>query len=305
MPVFLEVRSGPQAGKKIRLEQDHVLRVGRSPRADLAFAEDSHMSGVHFNVGVQGRSCYLTDLNSRNGTLVNGQTVNTAMLGHKDTIVAGETTFVVLIEPDEMPAAVAAAAPVATTPEAELAATQARVLALLQTDFQPLFAVLDAARDIKILALLVHCKEEYQSLYEGPEAAKMANVSPYLVRLVPQSPLLKALVKEGWGKSWGVYLTCALSLPEVRRHLRHFLQVKLPDGEQVYFRYYDPRVMRVFLPTCVAEEVTQFLGPITRYVMEGEKPDQLWEFTTIGRGAQKRVFPLAQPSTQGVSPNQQ
>lgn len=297
MPVFLEVRSGSQAGNRVRLEQGRIVRVGRTSRADMVFSEDAHMSGLHFSLGWEGADCRVTDLNSRNGILVNGQTVSALTLRDGDTIVAGDTTFVLQIEPDQPTVASAAAAlaspPVAATP-------QDRLLPLLRRDLQPLFAILDAARDVRILALLVHHKAECQSLYEGPEGAQLAQVAPYLVRLVADSPLLEPLVKEGWGKSWGVYLTCASDFHEIRRHLRHFLQARLPDGEQVYFRFYDPRVMRIFLPTCIAEEATQFFGPIVRYVLEGEEPDQLWEFTTAGRGAEKRVLSLMQSAPQGA-----
>ena len=296
MPVFLEVRSGSQAGNKIRLDHGRTLRVGRTPHADLTFADDTHMSGLHFSLGWEGANCRVADLNSRNGTLVNGQTVTAAVVSNGDTIVAGATTFAIRIDPDEPPTVASAAAALASP--AAATTPQDRLLPLLRKDLQPMFAILDAARDIRILALLLHHKEECQSLYEGVEGAKLAQVAPYLVRLAPDSQLLDPIVKEGWGKSWGVFLTCASDLQEVRRHLRHFLQVKLPDGEQVYFRFYDPRVMRVFLPTCVAEEATQFFGPIKRYVMEGEEPDQLWEFTTMGRGAERKVFSLAQPATQ-------
>lgn len=293
MPVILEVRSGSQAGTKIRLEPARLVRVGRTPRADLVFAEDTHMSGLHFSLGWQGVDCRISDLNSRNGVLVNGAAVTAAILRDGDMIVAGETTFAIHVEPD-VPT-VASAAAVLTTP-APAVTPQERLLPLLRRDAQPLFAILDAARDIRVLALLLHHKAECQSLYEGVEGAELAAVAPYLVRLPPDSSLLEPLVKEGWGNSWGVYLTCASDFHEVRRHLRHFLQVKLPDGEQVYFRFYDPRVMRVFLPTCVAAEADQFFGPIKRYVMEGEEPDQLWEFTTMGRAAERRVLSLAQPS---------
>jgi hypothetical protein len=296
MPVFLEVRSGPQAGNKLPLEPTRVLRVGRTSRADVAFAEDSHMSGVHFSLGWEGSNCRVADLNSRNGILVNGAKVQAAVLRDGDTIVAGETTFAIRVEPDQ-PTLTSTVAALATP--VSLATPRDRLLPLLRRDLQPLFAVLDAARDIRILALLVHHKAECQSLYEGVEGAKMAQVAPYLVRLAPDCALLEPLVKEGWGKSWGVYLTCASDFHEIRRHLRHFLEVKLPDGEQVYFRFYDPRVMRIYLPTCVAEEANQFFGPIKRYVMEGEEPDQMWEFTTVGRGAEKRVLSLSQPAPGG------
>lgn len=297
MPVFLEVRSGSQAGKKIRLEPMKVLRVGRTSRADVAFPEDAHMSGLHFSLGWEGADCRIADLDSRNGILVNGAAVKAALLHDGDTIVAGETTFAIRIEPDVPTMASAAAALATPAPETT---AQDRLLPLLRRDLQPLFAILDAARDIRILALLVHHKAECQSLYEGVEGAKLAQVAPYLVKLAPDSSLLEPLVKEGWGKSWGVYLTCNSDFHDLRRHLRHFLQATLPDGEQVYFRYYDPRVMRVYLPTCVAAEADQFFGPIKRYVMEGEAPEQLWEFTTMGRGAEKRVLSLSQAAPGGA-----
>ena len=112
------------------------------------------------------------------------------------------------------------------------------------------------------------------------------------------SPLLEALVKEGWGKSWAVYLSSPSDLQEVRRHLRHFLQVKLPSGEQVYFRFYDPRVMRVFLPTCTPEDTTQFFGPIQNYLVEDESPEQLLRFVNTGQGSQKMLIALGDPDQQ-------
>ena len=75
----------------------------------------------------------------------------------------------------------------------------------MRNDCQPLYAVLDAARDIKILALLMQSKEEHQSLYEGVQGAKLSQVAPYLVKLDKDSLLLGSLVLEGWGNNWGVY----------------------------------------------------------------------------------------------------
>ena len=287
MPFFLEVQSGPRKGDKIRLNPGQVARIGRSANADFAFAEDSHMSSAHFSLDCRAGDCRLGDLSSRNGTLVNGQKVDAAVLKNGDTIMAGETAFLVRIEGEE-------AAFMDT--EAKLAADatpQERLLYLLRRDFQPLYAVLDAARDIKILALLLRSHEEYQSLYEGPQGAKLAQVAPYLVRLKKDSLLLEKLVREGWGESWGVYLTCASEFHEVRRHLRHFLEVMLPEGKQVYFRYYDPRVLRVYLPTCTFEETDYFFGPIQNYLMEDEDPENLLKFSNGGRGAERAVLTLS------------
>jgi hypothetical protein len=286
MQVFLEVRSGSQTGNKIRLNPGQVVRIGRTTSSDFAFDDDTHMSGAHFTVECVDNSCHLNDLNSTNGCWLNGERVSKAVLVSGDIVVAGETKFVVIVESAaSSQTAVFPAQPAAETPHD-------RLLRLMRGDFQPLFAILDTARDIRILALLLHHKEECQSLYEGEQGAELAQVAPYLVRLQKDSHLLEALVKEGWGKSWGVYLTSSSEFHEIRRHLRHFLQVKLPDGEQVYFRFYDPRVMRVFLPTCTPEDTTQFFGPIQSYLVEDENPEKLFRFVNTGKGSEKTTMAL-------------
>jgi len=306
MPVFLEVRSGSQAGTRIRLNPGEPVRIGRTQASDFAFPDDPHMSGAHFSAEAMdtANGCRVVDLNSRNGSWLNGKRVTDAVLTNGDTLVAGETTFAVIVEDGEavplnsaptvaFPAALSAghaATAAASAPAAET--LQDRLLNLLREDFQPLYAVLDTARDIRILALLLHHKEECQSLYEGEQGVTLAQVAPYLVRLQKDSPLLKILVKEGWGKSWGIYLTSPSDLQEVRRHLRHFLQVKLPSGEQVYFRFYDPRVMRVFLPTCTPEDVTQFFGPVQNYLVEDENPKKLFRFVNTGKGSERMMIAL-------------
>src|SRR5271157_1553989 len=286
MIVSLEVKSGPWAGKGVRLQSGQSVRVGRTQKSDFVISGDSHLSGLHFTIELDENNCRLRDVNSRNGTLLNGQAVTTAFIQSGDTIVAGETTFAVTIQHDE--AAVADAAPALSAD----ASPQQRLLAMLQNEYQPLYAVLDAAKDIKILALLMQSKEEHQSLYEGVEGAKLSQVAPYLVKLGKDSLLLSSLLLEGWGNSWGVYLTCASEFQEVRRHLRHFLEVELPDGKQVYFRFYDPRVLRVFLPTCTADEANQFFGPIKHYLMEDEQPEKLLQFVNTGHGADKKPISL-------------
>lgn len=172
------------------------------------------------------------------------------------------------------------------------ATPQDQPLALFREQFQPLFALLDAARDPAILKLLLESKEEYQSLYQGAQGEKLIHFAPYLVRLPQQSPLLEKLVKDGWGKSWGVYLACEKPFQDVRSHLRHFLVVRTEDGKNLYFRFYDPRVLRVFLPTCTPEEIKQFFGPIKHYLVEDEKPEVVLHFANHGRGIEKAALPL-------------
>jgi hypothetical protein len=91
--LILEVTSGPQAGKTIEVESGQVVRFGRTTKADVA-TYDSYMSGLHFAVECQDEVCLVRDLNSRNGTLLNGTKVGDAPLANGDHIQAGQTVLV-------------------------------------------------------------------------------------------------------------------------------------------------------------------------------------------------------------------
>jgi hypothetical protein len=59
-------------------------------------------------------------------------------------------------------------------------------------------------------------------------------------------------------------------------------------GKPLYFRYYDPSVLRVFLPTCSADELRSLFGPIVRYMVEEKDANALIVYSCPDRrlGAQ-------------------
>jgi len=165
------------------------------------------------------------------------------------------------------------------------------VIRELRAEPEPLYAILDAARDPLVLALLLESEEKHQSLYEGAKGDRLVASAPYLVALPRESSFLDALIEEGWGSSWGVYLTCDQPFDEVRKHLRRFLMVELDARKPVYFRYYDPRVLRVFLPSCTPQEAAEFFGPIGAFAMESEDSQSLLRFEHQGGKIERREFP--------------
>jgi hypothetical protein len=310
MQAAVEIQTGSQSGKRIDLAPGQTVQVGRAKPAGVVIADDPLMSNVHFALSWDGTTCRLRDLNSRFGTTLNGRKVAEANLANGDVIVAGQIRFRVRIEepaPVVAPAtaptapATAPATPPSPAPRAEPVQVLSQssppqdLLQALEAQQEPLFAILDAARDPVVLARLLNSGEQYQSLYEGAEGETLAFVAPYLVYLPKRSPFLATLVREGWGKNWGVYLTCGQTFKEVRRHLRHFLLVKTDTGKELYFRFYDPRVLRTYLPTCTVQEITNFFGPIRSYLLEAEKPACLLQYYPGPSGLQISVVPLTLP----------
>lgn len=266
--MVLEVESGPRKGSRIELKPGDVLEIGRRGK-DFAITEDLAMSGQHFLVKCAGDGrITLRDLNSANGTILNSVKVGFAELKEGDRIQAGNTAFTLRT------AVAAVASPAGDGLISEL---DGEPLAILRSQKEQLYAILDAARAPAILELLRDFDDEYQSLYNGKSAEDLAEYAPYLVRLQPQSELLESLISEGWGDSWGIYLACDRPLAEVRKHFRHFLMIEV-EGRQVYFRFYDPRVLSIFLPTCRISQQDEFFGPVQTFLTEAAGKAGLLEF---------------------------
>jgi len=132
------------------------------------------------------------------------------------------------------------------------------------------YAVLDAARSRRVLRLVRERRESARILYEGPVAPDIAEVAPYLVPAARGTGVAEEIVGLGWGDAWGIFCVSAAGPDELRRHLRRFLTVRTEKRKTLLFRFYDPRVLRVYLPTCTRTELKTFFGPVERFVCEGE-----------------------------------
>lgn len=158
--------------------------------------------------------------------------------------------------------------------------TLARIEQILWPDGprQTAWMIVDGARTIEIFRFLIECHLEYACLYSGTLAPELEIVAPYLVQLDYQYRDTRRLIRRAWGHSWGVFLKSETSLKKLVRHLREFLIVTDEKGQRLIFRYYDPRVLRVYLPTCNGRELRTLYGPIECFWIEAEGPDNLLEF---------------------------
>ncbi|MBI5167851.1 MAG: FHA domain-containing protein [Candidatus Eisenbacteria bacterium] len=104
----LAVTSGPRKGERIELgflPGARPLRIGKAPKADPAQRhekfEDSFMSREHVVFMPMGEAWLLQDLQSTNGTAVNGEKCEESWLRPGDEVRAGQSIFKVeLVEKD-------------------------------------------------------------------------------------------------------------------------------------------------------------------------------------------------------------
>jgi hypothetical protein len=65
--------------------------LGRGSGCDLTFGDDDTVSRQHAEIAVRAGLCLVRDLDSCNGTLLNGRVVRRARLRRGDVLLVGET----------------------------------------------------------------------------------------------------------------------------------------------------------------------------------------------------------------------
>lgn len=131
-----------------------------------------------------------------------------------------------------------------------------------------LFAVLDACDEPRIPMKAYELGEKAACLYRGKAEWSQAAIAPYLISVKENE--FNWIMENLFGTSWGYFLVTptSVSLAALRTHLRRFLTVKGPLGDELYFRFYDPRIILDFLETTNTEELNQFFGPIETLYLE-------------------------------------
>ncbi len=141
------------------------------------------------------------------------------------------------------------------------------------------FLLFDAARAETNLNRALELNKLNRSLYKGSAEEDLAGIAPYLFTAKPHTDFANWYLTEGWNQSWGLLVNVTASFEDIYKHFRRFLMIKTENGEQLYFRFYDPRVLRIFLPTCDKDQLKEFFGPIKSFIMEDEDPAfvvQMW-----------------------------
>lgn len=158
-----------------------------------------------------------------------------------------------------------------------------------------LYAIFDGARSSEIAPAMHNVEVDKVSLFRGRHEEPLWNVAPYLMRCERTSVFFQWILERGWSNSWGIFLISNVDLEELLKHFQQFLLVELEDGKKAYFRFYDPRVLPVFLPTCTPEEIKEFFGPVRIYLSEATEPEVFLRFGIGPAGATQAKVSIFAP----------
>jgi hypothetical protein len=102
----------------------------------------------------------------------------------------------------------------------------------------------------------------WDCLQRGALAADAARRAPYLVELDPAAPFTDWLLAEASATypGWGVLLVSQQPLLPMREHCRALADVVSADGERRAWRWYDPELLQLLLPTLAPGQLDEFFG---------------------------------------------
>lgn len=142
-----------------------------------------------------------------------------------------------------------------------------------------LYCVLDGASVDDLPMRLYETDTPNYCLFRGDLEPDEVYAAPYVAILIPGSSFAEWVFDNCSGKHWGIFAHCRHSLKEMRRHCRALVNVMDEKGTPMIFRYYDPRVLRKFLPTCTGEELETLFGNIETLFAETEDGNTLTAYS--------------------------
>lgn len=98
---FLAIMSGPYFSNVLPLN-DGITRIGRDGNNLDHILDDESVSGLHASIRYQDGKFQVTDMDSANGTFVNGERILQQVLSSHDVLTIGETSLMFFQAPPEL-----------------------------------------------------------------------------------------------------------------------------------------------------------------------------------------------------------
>jgi len=105
MAITLTITVGPCTGTIILVPRGQVAHIGRTRWADHSLPADPKLADVHFIIDYQAANVRIRDASGGLGTRVNGEVVSELGLHSGDKVLAGQSTFSVMVEGEPLPPA--------------------------------------------------------------------------------------------------------------------------------------------------------------------------------------------------------
>jgi len=119
----------------------------------------------------------------------------------------------------------------------------------------------------------------HESLFKNTKDEQLYDVGPWLFEIDDQ-------LKKNIANELLISLQSTLLIQSKEKfnlvgdHCRKFIYQTINDREY-FFRFWDARVIKKFLPDCDKKQITDFFGPIDHFIFESDIPDEAIKFWQV------------------------
>lgn len=143
-----------------------------------------------------------------------------------------------------------------------------------------LYTVVDAAKDYRLASAAREILGEPLRPLLTKAPLFMERVGPYMtpIRCAERGARYLEFWTNYVGENAGLFFFTKSWPQAVRAHLISIFEVLDEERRMFFFRFYDPRVIRDYLPTCTGKECKEFFGPIRCILADGEKAGTMYQY---------------------------
>jgi hypothetical protein len=105
-----------------------------------------------------------------------------------------------------------------------------------------------------------HQGHDAQGIWLGTPYAEWREVMPVIAPISATHPFLD-WIEDQASDDWGMVVGSSTDLETVRLHFRSLTHVWMPNGQHVFFRYFDPRFGIKVASLCDENQKSQLMGP--------------------------------------------
>ncbi|HEX9513134.1 MAG TPA: DUF4123 domain-containing protein [Puia sp.] len=133
-----------------------------------------------------------------------------------------------------------------------------------------------ALNAVPTLLILQKYFEVNQSLFKDTKDEALIDVAPWVFQV--DNDLGKKLIDEtDLSMQFTLLVESNADINALSAHLRKFIYQTI-DGREYFFRFYDSRVLKKFLPTCDKDQVLEFFGPVMQFIAGGDTREEAIRF---------------------------
>lgn len=137
------------------------------------------------------------------------------------------------------------------------------------------YAVIDGASCPELRYKIYDLEPISECLWSGHLEPDVEETAPYLALLQYDHPFTDWLIQKGWGLHWNIFATSTADFTTFRTQMKKLQIVRSPTGKALLFRFYDPRVLSIFLPTCDDDQLLEMFEEVNDYFTVGKDSDVL------------------------------